>query len=439
MPIKNIQKIRENLPAKPGVYFFKDADKKILYIGKAISLKSRVSSYFRGAHDNRIEQMLEKAKYVEWKELDSAVEALIFEAHLIRRHKPKYNVLEKDDKTFVHMGITAEDFPKVVIVRSTEISRYKKFKKIYGPFPSATSARLALKILRKIFPFRTKCQPLLSELVEDPSTHVVRSGNKKRGCLDYQIGLCPGVCAGLISKKEYLKNIHRLIKFFEGEKESLIQNLKKEMARVSKKEDFEQAKILRDQIFSLEHIRDGAFMREENFIYDVGTRHVASLHNHIPSRIEAYDISHTGGELATGSMVVFTYGKIDSAEYRQFRIKNIAGANDPAQMAEVLSRRLGHTEWTLPDVILLDGGLAQLRAAEKILDLYKIRVPLIALAKGATRKGRKLFFSKNAPTIDIKLLEGLRDEAHRFAIQYHRLLRKKYFLPASGILRKDIV
>lgn len=422
MSVKNFQKIRERLPAKPGVYFFKDVHKKILYIGKAISLKSRVGAYFHAVHDNRIEQMLKNAESVEWKELDSALEALVLEAHLIRRHKPKYNVLEKDDKTFVSIGITAEDFPKICIVRSTEMSRYKKFKKIYGPFPSAVFAKLALKILRKIFPFRTKCRPF-----------------SQKKCLDAHIGLCPGICIGAISQEEYAKNIRHLILFFEGEKQSILRLLKKEMNDFAKKQEFEKAAEKRNQIHALTHVRDAAFMREENFLHAVGMRHDALLQNNIPQRIEAYDISHLGGQLATGSMAVFINGKIDSSEYRQFRIKNFAPANDPAQMAEILSRRLGHTEWPLPNLILLDGGLAQFHQGEKILHFYHVHIPLIALAKGPTRKGRKLFSTKNAPVIPIELLEELRDEAHRFAIRYHRKLRDKEFLQTSGILKKNIV
>lgn len=419
MPISDPKKVLKKLPNKPGVYFFFSSTGKILYIGKALSLKNRVSSYFRGAHDNRIEQMVRTASRVEWQELDSALEALILEANLIRRHKPKYNVLERDDKTFIHIGITQEDFPRVVLVRSTEISN-QHFKKIYGPFPSALSARLALKVLRKIFPFRSKCKPF--------------SGRK---CLDAHLGLCPGVCVGAISQNEYLHNIRDLILFFEGEKKRLLYRVKKEMNALVLEEKFEEAAKKRDQIFALEHIRDAAFMREEIF-----GKNSDEKKEPIPSRIEAYDISHTGGQLATGSMVVFSQGEIDNSEYRQFRIKTVQGVNDPAQMAEVLARRFNHTEWPLPELILLDGGLGQLHAVEKILRMHAYEIPLIALAKGPTRKGKKLFpdpstkkgeaFWKNLTTqfsgIRIELLEALRDESHRFALRYHRKLRKKHFL-----------
>ncbi len=429
MPVKNYKKILQAIPSSFGVYFFQDENENILYIGKAVSLKSRLASYFRGVHENRIEEMLRKAKHIKWQKTDSAIEALIFESHLIRRHKPKYNVRERDDKTFVHIGISNEDFPRVVVIRPTAIAKKyqkskikekeKQYKKIYGPFPSATSAKIALKILRKIFPFRTKCLPF--------------SGRK---CFDYHIGLCPGVCVGAISKEEYVKNIRNLILFFKGNKKSVLVKLKKEMQQVAKKQEFEKATKIRNQIYSLEHIRDAAFMREETFGFAS-----SSKIEKFPPRVEAYDISHTAGKLATGSMAVFIHGKIDTSQYRQFRIKTVLEINDPQQIREVLHRRFGHTEWPYPDIILVDGGISQWRAAKSVLQLFQIHIPLIALAKGPTRKGRTLFprevskegshfwalLTESFPGINISFLEALRDEAHRFAIRYHRKLRRKLF------------
>ena len=408
--MEGLKKTLKKLPKSPGVYFFKDAKGKILYIGKAISLKNRVSSYFSGAHDNRIEQMIAKAAKIEWEEVGSAIEALVLEANLIRKHKPHYNAMQKDDKTFVQIGITQEDFPKMVVVRKTALAKGRvKYKKLFGPFTSGHSAKVALKILRKIFPFRTKCKPR----PVGAQNSVPLQGRK---CLDAHIGLCPGVCSGDISKEEYKKNIDRLILFFEGGKKQVGREIEREMKAAAKAEDFERAARLRNQLFALNHIHDVALIKDENFGYLPGN----SL-----GRIEAYDISHLGGKDAVGSMVVFTDGKVDTDEYRQFRIRSGEGANDTAHMREVLERRLGHTEWPLPDAILVDGGRAQLNAAKKALSLHKLAIPVLALAKGPTRKGRQVYLTKNAPQIDIRILEGLRDEAHRFAVSYHRRLRRK--------------
>jgi len=390
----------KNLPSSPGVYFFRDKAGKILYIGKAINLKRRVSSYFQKDHiDARIEDMVRQIVKINWRETDSVIEALILEANLIRRYQPFYNIKSKDDKTFVNIAISAEEFPRVFIIRLNMKRLYKdiKIKKVFGPYPSAGTARIALKILRRIFPFRglektKQAERFYQEIMEIPE-----------------------------NREHYASGIKNLILFLSGKKKRLIGNLKKEMDQVSKSGDYEKAAELRDKIFALEHIQDVALIKESD--WSEGFETVKT-----PVRIEAYDISNIFGEYAVGSMAVFTDGKIDKDEYRRFRIKLVKGISDTAMLAEVLERRLRHSEWRLPDLIIIDGGAGQLNAAKKVLENYKFKISLISIAKGPTRKGEKLFMTKDAPQLDKKIILATRDEAHRFAITYHRKLKRQGLL-----------
>ena len=388
----------KKFPDSPGVYIMRDARRRPIYIGKASSLKRRVLSYFQRPQETRLEQMLTQVHSIDVKKTDSVIEALFLENGLIKKYRPKYNVKLKDDKTFLGIFITKEDWPRVFPARITQKLPKGEF---YGPFPSAGQVREALQIIRKIFPFRVSCQPL--------------SG---KACFEYHLGQCPGVCAGKVEIKDYQKTIHQIKLFLRGKKKSVIKEIEKDMKTAAKNMDFEKAAKLRDKIFALRHIQDVALIQEED------------LHHpeDIPSRIEAYDVSNISGAFAVGSMVVFTEGLVDKSQYRKFKIQISEawkkGADDIAALKEILSRRLNHTEWPYPDLILIDGGKGQVNGANEILKARRLNVPVIGIAKGPDRDKDELIGVENL-SFDKKLLLRVRDEAHRFAIEYYRLRHRK--------------
>lgn len=401
-----ISKLKD-LPNQPGVYRFISKDGGILYIGKATSLRARVNSYFMRPLDDRLQKMVSLAHTVKITPTDSALEALILEANLIKKHLPKYNVKEKDDRSFVEIAISDEDFPQIRVIRPTQNINFK-IKKTFGPYVSAMQARQALKIISKIFKFYCKGKPF--------------SG---RPCLYYQIGICPGVCVGKINKKQYNQTIKKVIAFLEGKKSRIIARAKVAMEKAAKEQDFETAARLRDELFALKHIKDTALRFNES----------SSLLEHsYPKRLEAYDISNLGSDWAVASMVVVKNGVADNSEYRKFKIK-LKGQNDPAMVKEVLERRLARTDWETPDFILVDGGKTQVGAAQRALKNAKMDIPLAGVIKGADRKEARLQLTDSAQKwlqsnrLTTKLFEPIarlaRDEAHRFAINYHRKLKRK--------------
>jgi excinuclease ABC subunit C len=390
----------KSLPETPGVYIMKDAVGKILYVGKAGNLRRRVSSYFERPHDVRIQTLVTHITTIDHRDTDTAIEALILEAELIRKFSPPFNVKEKDDKSFLYIEITKDKFPRVLLVRGKDL----KTKKSYGPFTSASSAREALKILRRIFPWST----------HDPA----RLGTFKRPCFDYEIGLCPGTCVGLIKRTDYLKNIAHLKLFLAGKKARVIRTLEKEMVAAGKKLEFERAEKLRRQIFALKHIEDTAFISDSEIL--LPSQAASSSH---PFRIEGYDISNISGTSAVGSMVVFENGRPNKDEYRKFKIRTVVGPNDVAMLTEVLERRFKHANWPLPDLILIDGGLPQANAAYRAMRAAGLKIPLIGLAKGPERK-RNDIIGAAPKNVSLQTLIQVRDEAHRFAISYHKALRR---------------
>lgn len=390
----------------------KNAAGKIIYVGKATSLRDRVGSYFTQPHDRRIESLVAEISDIDYKKTPTVIEALILEANLIKKYFPKYNVKEKDDKSFLYVAFTNEKFPRIILLRGHELEKIKnskdKIKKLFGPFTSASSLRAALDILRRrIFPFRD-CITMA-----------------KKPCLYYSLKRCPAPCAGLVSQKDYRRLIRHLILFFEGKKEKVIKNLKKEMVAASREEDFEKAARFRNQIFSLEHIQDVAVIKEESKFKN------RESGINIFGRIEGYDISNINGTAATGSMVVFEDGKPNKNEYRKFKIKTLSTPNDVGMMKEVMTRRLTHTEWPRPNLILVDGGWGQINAVREILAEQKIKIPVLGIAKGFDRKQDRLIADpKNPELVRVAelhkdILLRVRDEAHRFAIGYHKLLRRK--------------
>lgn len=392
------EELYKKLPDTPGVYMMKDRAGEIIYIGKAANLKRRVSSYFTRPHDSRIERLVGRIVSIEHQQTDTAIEALILEAELIKKHEPIFNVREKDDKSFLVVEITKEQFPRVILARNKDATSGKRF----GPFTSASNIREALRIIRRIFPFNTH-----------PADKV---GKFNRPCFDREIGLCPGTCVGEISKTEYAKTIRSLILFMEGKKARVIRLMKKEMTVASRKMEFEKAEDLRRRIFALQHIQDVAFINENE---------VADVSREKPYRIEGYDISNIAGTAAVGSMVVFEQGKPNKSEYRKFKIRGVEGANDVGMLTEVLERRL-RNDWTSPDLILVDGGIGQVNAARRVLAAAKLNVPLVGMAKGEKRK-RTDVIGKVPAGVSLQTLIKVRDEAHRFAISYHKNLRGRNF------------
>lgn len=400
-------------PSSPGVYLMKSASGEVIYVGKASSLKTRVSSYFQKAHDVKTELLVRDIHSIDYEQTDTILEATFREAMLIKKFQPRYNIQQKDDKSFMYVVVTNEPYPRVLMKREKEINapfnsishKTKEYLGIFGPFASAHLLRSLLKLVRKIVPF-SSCAPSKAKM--------------PKPCFYYHLHQCPGVCAGKIDKKEYKKIIRNLILFFQGKKKIVLRNLKKEMRYLASHEKFEAAAKIRNQLYNLEHIQDISLITRDR---------PSSAHPF--KRMEGYDISNISGAYATGSMVVFENGEPNKKEYRKFKIKTIQGSNDIGMLTEVLTRRLKHTEWTLPSLILIDGGKAHVNAAQAILKHLKLAIPLVGMAKGPNRKKADFYFddSKNDETKKLadeykETLISLRDEAHRFALSYHKLIRK---------------
>ena len=393
-----MNKFYEKLPDTPGVYLMKNGRGEIIYVGKAANLKRRVSSYFTRPHDSRLEKLVSEIKRIDYRQTDTALEALILEAELIKRYRPFFNIKDKDDKSFLYFEITKDVYPRVMLVRGRETKKGERF----GPFTSASSAREAGKILRRIFPWN----------IHPPE----KIGKFKRPCFDFEIGLCPGTCVGLADKAGYRKNISNLKMFLKGKKKTLIKNLEKEMSKASEVLDFEKAEKIKRQIFSLNHIQDIALIKDNEF--PTGEK--------IEFRVEGYDISNISGDSAVGSMVVWENGDLNPNEYRKFRIRTIKQADDTGMMKEMMGRRLKNN-WPLPDLILVDGGLGQMSAARAALSEAGLKIPIVGIAKGPTRKADRLIGAVPESVSKNDLL-SLRDEAHRFAISYHKKVRGEKFL-----------
>lgn len=407
-----MHKLTKKLPDHPGVYIFRGAKREILYIGKATSLRTRVASYFRqdliATRGPIIVGMVDAAKNVDSIETDSVLEALILEAHLIKKHQPPYNTKEKDNKSFNYVVVTKEDFPRVMTMRSREMeTKLSEIKYSFGPFPQGSVLREALSIIRKIFPFRDKCK--------------VGQG---KPCFNAQIGLCPGVCVGIISKTEYAKTIRRIKLFFEGKKKALVGRLERDMKKAARNQNFEEAGKIKKTIFALNHIQDVALLKAD-------FQRASSLNPYasIPIRIEAYDVAHISGTNTVGVMVVLEDNEPRKSEYRKFKIKTSTN-DDNASLREMLIRRLGHPEWQMPKLIVVDGGVAQVNTAEKVLGERGIGIPVVGVVKDEHHKPKDFLVGKKSilkPALGVfnQAILLANSEAHRFAVGYHRTLRSK--------------
>ncbi len=411
-----MKNLYSKMPGTPGVYIMKDAAGRVLYVGKAVNLKRRVSSYFLRPHDSRIDGLVRRIKRIDHKNTDTAIEALILESALIKKYQPPFNVLEKDDKSFLYVELTKEKFPRVMLVRGKDAPHGKR----YGPFTSAASIREALRLIRRIFPY---------------PTHPAPDKPLARACFDYGIGLCPGTCIGAVSRTEYMKNIRNIELLFSGKKSSIVKRLERSMKEASRTLEFEKAERYKRQLFALRHIQDVALIKEEAgpasplIRLSPGRRPSLSLlrGNAGPAiRIEGYDISNISGTSAVGSMVVFENNEPAKSEYRKFKIRTVGQPDDFAMLQEVIERRLRHHEWPLPDLMLIDGGKGQVSAVKAMVAESGRRIPVIGLAKGPERKRNDVVGSIPEFT-NLKTLIRVRDEAHRFAIAYHKKVRARGF------------
>jgi len=433
------------LPTVPGVYKYYDIEGKVIYVGKAKNLRNRVKSYFRIKFDDdtKTKALVENIYDLEYIEVSTELEALILEEKLVKKFQPRYNILLKDDKSFLYIvlrndavkvGDSLINFPIVFSARKTDLQS----KDIYfGPYPRAEVAKYVLRTLRKIIPFRdcTKTKFRNYQKLGQP-------------CLYGHIGLCQAPCNGKISKTEYLRDISKVKRFLDGKFKKIIDDVVFEMKTASKNEEFEKAAKLRDIIKKFEYLtintsKIDSFVENPLLIEDIISKSLDNLLKYFPNlkeypeRIECYDISNLSGKEATASMTVALNGRLTNREYRRFKIKFKDTPDDYSMMKEVLKRRFKRSliddSWKLPNLIVLDGGKGQLSAGQEVLKEMGVDVAMISLAK----REEILIYMDGSDFVEVKLdrtdeslklIQRLRDEAHRFAKKYHHQLRVKKLL-----------
>lgn len=371
-----LKDVARSAPKTPGVYFWRDNKGKVIYVGRATSLRNRLGQYFQKDIPSRTREMVELADDLSYQESDTLLQAIIMEAYYIKKYWPKYNVKDRDNRSFIYIVIPKTDYPKPIIIRGHELKRFPEEKnRIFGPYQSQMTVRNALKLIRRVFPYGT-CTP-----------------NSGKACFDYQIGLCPGSCIGAISKTEYQKNIRNIVMLLSGQKERLIKKLSKNNP---------------DQAKALAHLQEVSLLSKDD---DLAEKKI--------NRIEGYDISHFQGKESYGSMVVFSNGEADKDQYRLFKIKEAKPGDDEAALKEMFLRRFSHTEWSEPDIIMIDGGSPQISYMSKVFSENNIKTPIIGISKFSGDilvfpKGTSQSFKDMAKTIKPTLLKA-REEAHRFA------------------------
>ncbi len=396
------------IPDEPGVYFFRKGS-VILYVGKATSLRSRVRSYFSQdialVRSELIAKVVRDATEVTWEETDSVLEAFILEAKRIHEHEPIGNTDLKDNKTWNYLVVTNERFPRFIVVRERELSsRFepKLIKKLFGPFPQGYALKEALKIIRRIFPFYDTPFPLDENL--PPAAEKTYNFNRAIGHYPREL-----------DEKEYKKTVRNIVLLFEAKKSKLLTTLEREMMRAARHEHFEEAEILKRQLFALRHIQDVTMVKEE-------IRKPESA----PFRIEAYDTAHLRGSSARGVMAVVIDGEPVPAEYRTFTIRSAKPGDDYAALKEIIVRRARHPEWEYPDLVVIDGGKAHLATARKILAETPMHAAeIVAVVKDERHKPREILGkSAFAITHESSILKA-NHEAHRFSIGRHRRALRK--------------
>jgi excinuclease ABC subunit C len=428
------------LPKAPGVYFHKDINGEVIYIGKAAVLRNRVRQYFQKSRhrDPKTDALISEIVDVDWIEVNSEIDALFLEAELIRRNLPRYNIMLRDDKSLSYVRINYKDPHPTVTLTRRPLDDGADY---YGPYLSSLAVRRALKYLRRIFPF---------------STHI--GVIPKRVCLQYHLGLCPGLEENKTSLVDYRANLRKLSQYLNGQRTKVIATIEKDMKKAAAKKDFESAATYRNQLSALKGLSNRVIFsdRENSDISkDLGLAKLAEILglSEPPRRIEGYDISHMQGTNNTASMVVFTNGLPDKTAYRKFKMR-LPGNDDFGHMREVIARRLQRRDqkgWQLPSLFLIDGGRGQLSSALESRDKLGVSIPMVGLAKreeeiivdnansNVTIKPEvchkmqaivtvsdnftSILLPKNSPAI--KLLQRIRDESHRFAVSYHTVLKVK--------------
>jgi len=471
-------------PTKTGVYTFTSQNKEELYIGKALNLKNRVSQYLKVA-DVRLQQMISRAERVDFVKTDSEIEALILESQYIKKYKPAFNIMLRDDKNFFYVVFThstgstsslqagsgqAERFPKILITHQPFDSAERKRRvvlslpkdnrsaslraspaKFIGPFTDGTALKTTLRYLRGVFPYCTCKQ------------------SHNNYCLNYHIGKCPGFCClkdgpersqSIAKEKEYRKNIKAIKDILSGKKTSLLKRLEKEMVKMGKKERFQEAIELRDKIEKIKRVFENARIIQNIPYYDISNNYSGNTLlelkkflklKQLPHRIEGYDIANIQGKYAVGSMVVFSDGKPDKSKYRKFKIRRILSSDlstkalataeasregeygDTGMLREVLARRFRHPEWPMPDLIVVDGGKQQLHVAEAVVNSKQIqnskfKIPnIIALTKDERHKGIKVFIQNKKEAIPLsKLPTGVKNLLLQVDSEAHRFAISYY-------------
>ena len=429
-PFEKAAAVVRKFPTCPGVYLMKNAAGVVIYVGKATNLRSRAGSYFLKAAlaDSRTAPWVREIADADFMECESEVDALLVESRLIKDIQPQHNKILKDDKTFPYLQIsTYEDFPRVEITREPESSGVK----LYGPFASAGALRGAVQVLQRIFKFRT-------------CSLDIDAGDERwrwyRPCLLASIKQCTAPCNMRISREAYRKDIKRLQMFLSGKKSTLLKQMKTEMMEASKALNFEVAAKLRDEIKLLENLdrRGDLETHEQPEVFHIdpkkgleGLRRVLKL-SETPRSIEGVDIAHLGGGETVASLVTFIDGLPFKPGYRRFKIKNVKGIDDFKSIHEVVSRRfqrLSDENDSFPDILLIDGGKGQLSSAVAAFEALEIDPPvLISLAKREEeifRPGESESIKLSRHAFSLRLLQCVRDEAHRFAQHYHHILRSK--------------
>ena len=408
--MENHQKLKEKIlqaPDSSGVYLMRDSQRQVLYVGKANSLKKRLSNYLGKDLSSKTLALMSKVVDIEFRLSTNESMALLLEANLIHEFKPKYNISLKDDKSFPFVRISSEIFPSISIVRR---KRYAADKYL-GPYTNTKLLRSALKIIRRNFTYRS-CKNM-----------------PRQSCIYYRINLCPAPCIGKINAKEYKQIIDNIILILKGKNDLLIAKLTKLMRDNAAKKDFESAARQRDQITVLSQI--SAAQSSNNRIAQLEDLRDKLNLSSLPMRIEGFDISNLSGKQAVGSMVSFHNGNPDKNNYRRYRIKSFAGIDDYKMLAEIVHRRysrLIRENMALPNLLVIDGGKGHLLTAARVLKKLNISLPLISIAKEKENiySNQKLFaLSLPKNSLALNLIRLIRDEAHRFALKYHHLLRTK--------------
>ena len=431
----HLEKVLKSLPNSPGVYFHKNAKGEIIYVGKAAVLKNRVRQYFQKTRDldAKTQVLVAEIADIEWITVESEIDALFLESEMIKRYKPRYNILLRDDKSQTFVRINMQDpYPYISFTRQP----MDDGAEYYGPYYNGFAVRKALRYLRRIFPY---------------STHVTMP---KRVCLQYHLGLCPGVEEQKISSTDYKKTLKKLILYLKGERVRLVKQLESEMNAAAKKQEYEVAAARRNQLNNLKQLGKQIIFGDREFMDISKDKALSGLKEllglpEIPTRIEGYDISHMQGSHNVASMVVATNGLADKSQYRKFKMR-IPGNNDFAHMHEVITRRFSgrHEDWPEPGLLLIDGGKGQLQAALQALREQGQVIPAIGLAKrleeivivkdSAIRLNKEAYPEAYITENDefyvvllpkdshiVKLLQRVRDESHRFAVSYHTHLKRE--------------